>query len=147
MSDVVVVDTSLVVKWLIDEEDSDRARVLASGWMSNGVRVAAPHLMLAELANALHRQVVDGHLTPAEASTLIDQVLTDRLELHHIPQLYGRALELASLLGQGASYDSLYLALAESLNCEFWTADSRSYRAAQSRFDLIRVLDDSVPLA
>ena len=30
---------------------------------------------------------------------------------------------------QGAVYDSHYLALAETLGCDLWTADERFYRA------------------
>ena len=54
MNGVVVVDTSPVVKWLIDEDDYVQARALAGEWSKGGTRVAAPHLLVAELANALH---------------------------------------------------------------------------------------------
>ena len=62
---------------------------------------------------------------------------------HLIP----RTLELASQLGQGAVYDSHYLALAESLDCELWTADERFQRAARERFPRVRLLADLDPLA
>ena len=51
-----------------------------------------------------------------------------------------RALELASQLDQRDAYDSHYLALAEELDCDFWTADARFYRAAGSLVDRIRLL-------
>ena len=147
VTDVVVVDTSLVVKWLIDEDDYVPARALASEWLKQGTRVAAPHLLLAELTNALHRRVSRDELTVAEAAPLIETVLVGRLELHHDPQLYRRALDIASQLEQGASYDSLYLALAESLDCEYWTADNRFFRAARGRYPQIRLLTDVDALA
>ena len=40
-----------------------------------------------------------------------------------------RAYEWALQLKRAASYDSSYLALAESLGCELWTADARLQRA------------------
>ena len=61
-------------------------------------------------------------------------------------QLYQRSLELASQLGQGAIYDSLYLSLAESLDCELWTADARFHRAARERYRNLRLLADFAPL-
>ena len=39
-------------------------------------------------------------------------------------------MELASELRLGAVYDAYYLALAESLACELWTADRRFHRIA-----------------
>jgi predicted nucleic acid-binding protein len=42
-----------------------------------------------------------------------------------------RAIEIAALTGQRASYDSHYLALAERLGCELWTADDRFRDAAR----------------
>ena len=58
--------------------------------------------------------------------------------LHETPNLHRRALELASRLKQGAVYDAHYLALAESLGCELWTADQRFYRAVSSSVDNVR---------
>ncbi len=60
------------------------------------------------------------------------------LTLHDTPNLHVRALELASQLSQSATYDAQYLALAESLGCELWTADERFYRAASSGVDNLR---------
>ena len=39
-------------------------------------------------------------------------------------------LELASGLNQRTIYDAHYLALAETLDCEQWTTDKKSFRAA-----------------
>ncbi len=57
--------------------------------------------------------------------------VADRVgELHQPPHLYSRALELAGRLRQGAACDAHYLALAETLGCELWTADEKFYRTA-----------------
>ena len=45
--------------------------------------------------------------------------------------LQGRALHLANRLRQRASYDAHYLALADALGCDFWTADHQFYRVAR----------------
>jgi len=126
----VVVDASLAVKWLVDEDYSDEARAIARSWEMRGVRTAAPHLMPVEVTNALHRRTVEQELSVDEAADLLEFLLSSGLELHEPPGLHRRALELASLLQQGAAYDSHYLALAETLNCELWTADERFHRAA-----------------
>ena len=70
----------------------------------------------------------------------METLLASGIELHETPFLHMRALELASQLDQRDAYDSHYLALAEELDCDFWTADARFYRAAESSVDRIRLL-------
>ena len=53
------------------------------------------------------------------------------MDINIYPASLQRAIELALELRQRMPYDSHYLALAESLNCDFWTADRPFYRAAQ----------------
>lgn len=129
MNGFVVVDASLAFKWLVREEHSDRAMALARGWDSEGTKPVAPHLMPVEVANALHRRVVRNELTLETATRLLENLLATGIELQEPPQLHSRAMELASRLRQDAVYDAHYLALAEILGCDLWTADERFYRA------------------
>ena len=69
---------------------------------------------------------------------LIGRLFESRLELHRPPNLHARALEIASQFKQGAAYDSHYLALAEIVGCELWTADERFFRAASPSVDNLR---------
>ena len=128
--DVVVVDASVAFKWLVEEEHSDKATALARLWDDQSIRLAAPHLMPFEVANILHRRVARGELTVTIAAGLLRDLMSLGIELHASPELHTRAMELASQLGQGATYDAHYLALAEALNCELWTADMGLTRAA-----------------
>ena len=113
MSEFVVVDASLTVKWLVEEEDSDKAHAVLQSWVAQDVTRVAPNLMPFEVANALHRRVLRGELTVEDSACTIAQLLGSRLELHQTAGLHARALELASELQQGAVYDAHYLALAE----------------------------------
>ena len=54
-------------------------------------------------------------------------------------------MELAWELHQPAAYDAHYLALAEILDCEMWTADDRFFRAASSTSGRVRRLADFRP--
>ena len=130
MSEMVVVDASLAFKWLVSEENSDRAHALSREWVKAGIQTAAPYLLPVEVANALHRRVARGELTVSDAARLLEYLLASGIELRDAPNLHARALQLASHLQQGAVYDAHYLALAEILGCEYWTADERFYRAA-----------------
>ena len=138
MNDYVVVDANLAFKWLVTEVHTDEANNLGRLWNSQGIRVAAPNLMPVELTNALHQRVVRGELTVAAATQRLASLLSSGLELHQPPHVYGRAMALAGQLGQGATYDAHYLALAETLGCELWTADGRFYRVVHPGIARVR---------
>ena len=130
MSGLVVVDASLAFKWLVSEENSDKARALSRSWADEGIQAAAPYLMPVEVTNALHRRVARGDLSVEDAIRLLGHLLASGIELRDVPDLHVRTLQLAGQLRQGAVYDAHYLALANVLGCEFWTADERFYSAA-----------------
>lgn len=138
MSDFVVVDASVAFKWLVEEENSDKATALTRLWDDEGTQPMAPPIMPFEVANALHRRVVQGDFGLEVAKELIQDLLSLGVVLHQTPSLHMRALELASRFNQGAVYDAHYLALAESLDCEIWTADQRLYRVTGPGFENVR---------
>lgn len=140
MSDFVAVDASVAFKWLVEEENSDKATALTRLWDDEGTQPMAPPIMPFEVANALHRRVVRGDLVLGVAKELVQDLFSLGVVLHQTPSLHMRALELASQLNQGVAYDAHYLALAESLDCEMWTADQRLYRVAGTGFDHVRWL-------
>ena len=144
MNGSVVVDASLAVKWLVEEDDSDKAHAILQSWVAQGIRRIAPYLMPFEVANALHRRVLHGELSVADSARMIARLLESSLELHQPPGLHVRALQLASQLNQSAAYDAHYLALAESVNCELWTADERFYRAASPEVEDLRWIGEFV---
>ena len=138
MSGSVVVDASLAVKWLVEEDDSDKAHAILQSWVAQDTTRIAPHLMPFAVANALHRRVMRGELDVGDSTRMIARLLESRLELHQPLGLHVRALQLASQLKQDAAYDAHCLALAESVGCELWTADERFYRAASPNVDNLR---------
>ena len=138
MSEFVVVDASLAVKWLVEEDDSDKAHAILQSWVAQDITRIAPYLMPFEVANVLHRRVLRGDLNVGDSTRIIARLLDSRLELHHPAGLHVRALQLASELNQSAAYDAHYLALAESVGCELWTADERFYRAVSPGIDSVR---------
>ena len=140
MNGHAVVDASVATKWLIDEPDTDKADALARSWVRSGIQPVAPYLMPVEVANVLHQQVRQGHVSHQEAARLIQRLLDSGVELREPAGLHTRAIELASQLGQSAVYDAHYSALAEMIDCELWTADQRYYQAVRSAYPRARLL-------
>ena len=99
----VVVDASLAVKWLVEEDDSDKGHAVLQSWVARDITRIAPHLMPFEVANALHRRVLRGELNVGDSARMMARLLESRLELHQPPSLHVRALQLASQLRQNAA--------------------------------------------
>lgn len=140
MTGSVVVDASLAVKWIVNEVHSERASGLARAWARLGTQPVAPYLMPVEVSNALHKRVTRREISLEGATRLLDGLLGAGIELREPLGLHRRAVELAVQLRLDAVYDAHYLALAESLGCEFWTADERLYRAVSPSLAWVRWL-------
>ena len=106
MNGTVVVDASLAVKWLVEEDDSDKAHAALQSWVAQDITRIAPHLMPFEVANAIHRRVLRGELSVGDSARMITWLLASRLEFHQPPDLHSRALQLATQLKQGAANDA-----------------------------------------
>ena len=136
--DSVVVDASLAVKWFLEEEHSAESDAISQLWKERGIHMVAPSNFAFEAANVFHRRVVQGEIDADDAVNLMRALLEIGVALFQTWDIHLRAIELASQLGQGAVYDAHYLALAESLGCEMWTADRRFYRSARRDFSNVR---------
>ena len=139
----MVVDASIVVKWLIDEEHSEEARNLRRRWSDDGIVLTAPHLMPYEVSNALRRRVAGGTITLEGAADLMTLTASHRVSLYEAHDFHSQALQLAARFNQRAVYDSHYLALAMALDCEFWTADERFYRSVANDVRNVRLISEA----
>ena len=147
MSNVVMVDASLALKWVLAEPDSHSAVILLNQWTDEGISIIAPALFTYEVTNTLYRQVVAGKLAYEEAK----QGLTDLfsigvlLKFSLYENISTQAMEFAHQLNLPATYDAHYLALALHENCEYWTADKRLWNIVKGRFDWVRWFSDYHP--
>ena len=136
---VVVLDASVAVRWVVDDEGSDEAAAL----LERDVAWIAPRLLLTEAASALRRKVVDKVLAPAAAGQALDallQAVADGIvRLIDDERVIASALLLAVSL-QHTVPDCLYLALAEREGAGIATADDRLARLARRRgVDVLQV--------
>lgn len=150
-TDIVIVDTSLAVKWVVQEPDSAQAVALLAEWAQRVALVAAPALLAYEAANAIH-QKVRGGVMPANA---VPAALANFYAIgiaFRVPNdptlaavLSTRALEIARDYNLGAAYDTQFLALAEHEDCEYWTADRRFYETVRQDHPRVRWLGGYQP--
>ncbi len=126
---VVVVDASVVVKWFVEEEFSEEARMLRDAYVDRIIDLAAPSLLPYEVLNALKYSGAFGEEELIEISnTLRDFQIT-------LYELLGKVAEEAVRIAmrKGVTiYDASYVSLARHLNTVLYTADNK----------LVRKIDD-----
>ena len=137
---LVCVDAGVLIKLVMAEEDSDRADALWEQWKEDGVKVVAPALLLFELTSVLRKKVHRGLLEPEEGKKAFDTVHRLPVQVLAPSDLHRRAWELATRFNRPAAYDAHYLALAEMMNCEFWTADERLFNTVRDELSWVRWL-------
>lgn len=114
----LVVDASVVTKWVLDEDGSDRANALR-----NEDDLIAPSLVASEVGNALWKAVGRGDIVRADALAVLRSVLRPFSRLVPNEELNVRALEFAIDLDHPI-YDCFYLALAERESVTLVSADA-----------------------
>ena len=144
MTDMVVVDASLALKWVLSEADSNTAIGLLQRWNIDNMEIIAPALFSYEATNILYRQVVTNKLSYEEAKKLLTKLLSIGILLNFVQhrEISTRAMELSHRFGLPAAYDAHYLALAEHEKCEYWTADSRLYIAVRDKLPWVCQLSE-----
>lgn len=123
-------DAGLVIR-LVAYPDDAPVRNLWQHWRDERRVIAAPTLLYYEVTNVIHRYRHAGLLSAAAAALALDAALAVPIQLHGDPALQVAAKALAERFALPAAYDAHYLALAERLDAEFWTADARLARAVQ----------------
>ena len=129
---LLVVDASVALKWLVEEEGFLEAGTLPER------PLAAPDLLAAEVGNVLWKKARRGELSREEAATAARRLATAGVALHPTMPLLAAAVEIGVDLGHPV-YDCLYLALARELGTQVVTDDRRlvaRLAAASARHDL-----------
>lgn len=121
----MIVDASVAVKWVVDEDGSGAAAEL------EGNKMAAPDLLPVECASALWAKARRGELDPPAVQERVQALLAAPVRLVPAAELVASATQLALELGHPV-YDCLYLALALRENDHLVTADRRLVTAVQS---------------
>ena len=137
-----VVDANLCVALVLATPYSPQAQRLWNRWDDAAADVFAPDLWAYEVTSALRKAMSLTGLPLSEAETGLEalthlgvQLVPPTLELNRL------ALRWAERLGHSVEYDAHYLALAELLGCDFWTADRPLATAARAQVPWVHTID------
>lgn len=143
MNSQVCVDVSLALKLILVEADSAAAQRLWDTWIEANVEVVAPPLFAFEGTSVICSKAQRGLIPPEEADLMFKAFHLLGVRLLYPEGLHQRAWELARRFQRPQAYDSHYLALAELLGLELWTADERLYNAVKDALPWVKRLSDA----
>jgi predicted nucleic acid-binding protein len=131
-----VIDSSVGLKWVLPEIDSDKALRLLADYAVGIHQLLAPDFFPTEIANALASAEKSAHIQPGQAVLFLTDILNNSPVIHEATPLLRRALEI-SLPTRHSVYDCLYVALAERETCNLVTADTRLVKVLGPQFPFI----------
>lgn len=130
----VVLDSGILIASVFPETLTPQARRLVKQLQADDVQLHAPMLLRYEVVAVARKAVYQGRVTAEEGLRARDRLLSYPFTLHLDDGLLRRGYELATEYNRPTAYDDAqYLALAERLNCDFWTADERMFSGASGK--------------
>lgn len=130
-STTVCIDASVVLRYVLMPDDAPIKKVWQA-WISNETNLVAPSLLFYEVTNGLYQQEKNKYLSPETIWKSLEYSLELPITLVNEKNLHLRAREIAVQYKLPATYDAHYLALAEWMDIELWTADMRLVKAVKS---------------
>ena len=136
---MLVVDSSVVVKWFVDEPLHAEARHIYKYQQD----ILAPEFVLVEVANVVWKKVRRKEIGADQAYEIINLAIEALPGFIHSPDILVQAAKLAIELAHPV-YDCLYLACINEPQDTLVTGDKRFFnKVKDTRFgDRIRFLDD-----
>lgn len=123
-----VIDANIAIYCVIPSQPHAAALELLERLVQQEVELYVPHLWLVEVTMGIRKAIAAGYLSGESGDLTLEAALN--LPVQIIPAaavICRRALSWADRLGQTAAYDAVYLALAESLNADFYTTDRKLF--------------------
>lgn len=140
-----VLDSGILLATIQTETYTQHAKVLLKRLSEQGMTFAAPNLLRYELIAVTRKWVHRELATPEKAQNALDTLLSYPIELYFDEDLLRRGYQLATELHRPTAYDTQYLAVAERLSCDFWSADGRLFNAVKDQFANIHWLGNIEP--
>lgn len=138
MTSWIVIDGGVFFSAAVQEPHSQQANELLLWVQAQRLKMAAPALCLYEMASTVRKTVHRQVITVEFGAALLDQLMKHPIFFMYDFPLVRRAYELSTQHGLPSAYDGQYLALAERLNCDFWTSDRRLYNTVHERLPWVK---------
>src|SRR5215210_372862 len=131
--DILVIDSSVAVKWFIVEPYSAEARHILEAYQNGTLSFLAPDLINAEVGNIIWKKHLFQGFDAPDAQDILDKFRQLQFEFTPTALLLEDAYKIA-VAHRRTVYDALYLALSVRENCQFVTADEKLVNAVGAAF-------------
>ena len=118
----IVVDANIIVKWYIEEENSDKARILQLKFIEGEIDLLVPSLFYFEVLNALkYSKLFD----QKELNQAAESIENYGFTVVTIEEKIREKMVNVALNHDISIYDAAYVALSSSLEKRLFTADGK----------------------
>jgi len=118
----IIIDASVVVKWFIEENDSDKAKLLRDKFIEGKIELVVPPLLYFEVLNALkYSQLFD----PSELNDAGESLENYGFKVITIKNEIRKNMIKVAVEDELSIYDASYLGLSLILKKIFCTADEK----------------------
>ena len=122
MAKNIVLDASVIVKWFIDENDSNKAEIIKEQFINEKINIIIPSLLYYEVLNALKYS----KLFNLDELNLVGESIENYgfKAIVIKDEIREKMVEIA-IKHDISIYDASYIALAEKFNTQLITADEK----------------------
>lgn len=131
-----ILDASVIIKWFVQEEDSDKALIFLNSFKNNKIEIIAPTLLFYELGNILISKKISVDMVGEIMTTL--QNLSFEIQdigLQSFRKIYQNSIEYSITF-----YDAVYITLMQKEDCNFITADQKLFGKIHKAFSGAKLL-------
>jgi len=127
----VVVDASVIVKWFVEEEGSDKSLKLRDQYIEGRIRIIAPELMVFEALNALYYKKL---FSEDELKKISEALEAYSFTLYPLRGGYADKTVEIAFKNDVTIYDASYIALAVIRDARMYTADRKLIRGLKPEY-------------
>ncbi|MBI4066136.1 type II toxin-antitoxin system VapC family toxin [Candidatus Gottesmanbacteria bacterium] len=132
---MIVIDASVALKWFHKEKDSELANLILSNQQKGDISIAAPDLLLVEVANAI---ATKSAISTAGLAHSLRKLRKMDIRFYRMEQEIVFAAAREAKKYKTSVYDMLYAQFARMLGTELITADEQFVR--KTKFAHVKLL-------
>ncbi|MBO3832770.1 MAG: type II toxin-antitoxin system VapC family toxin [Candidatus Brockarchaeota archaeon] len=119
---LAVVDASIVVKWFVEEEGSEKALEVRDRYVEGEMKLIAPEILVFEVLNALYYKKLFSEADMEEVSEALDSY---SFNLYSLKGRYMKKTIEVAFENAITIYDASYVSLAIMKSTYLYTADRK----------------------
>lgn len=136
-------DASVLVKYWLNEVNSDRSRRLVNQAIEQAIPIWAPLHTRLEVANVFHQRWRQGQLETDLVKEYTAELGAMPLRVDDRRDRLETAVAMAMEWELPSIYDALYCSVSKHHDAVLWTADQRLIRQAKEHVEWVKPLQDA----